>query len=253
MNQKEYQIKADDLSNSTEETSAVSSISYQIENANLNSLNINRIKKQVNQLKFDRSFPKNLEYVDSYTDSITGTTSTAFLNKDTGKVIVGMTGTNVHMEQLKSTLNPFNFDMDKQDARDALATIQDLGADANIGLHTVTDKFSNALKMTQNFDDKELKSIRQVMGKATPKSVLKSSSKAAFNEVISENMRDLVKNPKKIKDFTLKELEDFKGKNLLGKGLKSLKILGKGLGPLSAIAAVGLNFGSKKIYTKESG
>ncbi|MGW7777800.1 hypothetical protein ACWEYO_14120 [Staphylococcus shinii] len=251
MNQKEYQIKADDLSNSTEETSAVSSISYQIENANLNSLNINRIKKQVNQLKFDRSFPKNLEYVDSYTDSITGTTSTAFLNKDTGKVIVGMTGTNVHMEQLKSTLNPFNFDMDKQDARDALATIQDLGADANIGLHTVTDKFSNALKMTQNFDDKELKSIRQVMGKATPKSVLKSSSKAAFNEVISENMRDLVKNPKKIKDFTLKELEDFKGKNLLGKGLKSLKILGKGLGPLSAIAAVGLNFGSKKSTQKK--
>nr|WP_275432114.1 T7SS effector LXG polymorphic toxin [Staphylococcus sp. ACRSN] len=115
----------------------------------------------------------------------------------------------------------------------------------------VTDKFSNALKMTQNFDDKELKSIRQVMGKATPKSVLKSSSKAAFNEVISENMRDLVKNPKKIKDFTLKELEDFKGKNLLGKGLKSLKILGKGLGPLSAIAAVGLNFGSKKSTQKK--
>ncbi|PTH59906.1 hypothetical protein BU599_07755 [Staphylococcus arlettae] len=150
MNQKEYQIKADDLSNSTEETSAVSSISYQIENANLNSLNINRIKKQVNQLKFDRSFPKNLEYVDSYTDSITGTTSTAFLNKDTGKVIVGMTGTNVHMEQLKSTLNPFNFDMDKQDARDALATIQDLGADANIGLHTVTDKDAH-FNNTQQF------------------------------------------------------------------------------------------------------
>ena len=110
----------------------------------------------------------------------------------------------------------------------------------------VSDKFINAMKMTQNFDDKELKSIRKVMEKPNAKAVLKSSSKAALNEIISENTRNLMKNPKNIKDFTLKELEDFKAKNMLGKGLKSLKVAGKGLGPLAAIAAVGSNVLSEK-------
>lgn len=110
----------------------------------------------------------------------------------------------------------------------------------------VSDKFINAMKMTQNFDDKELKSIRKVMEKPNAKAVLKSTSKAALNEIISENTRNLMKNPKNIKDFTLKELEDFKAKNMLGKGLKSLKVAGKGLGPLAAIAAVGSNVLSEK-------
>ncbi|MGW7926518.1 T7SS effector LXG polymorphic toxin [Staphylococcus xylosus] len=115
----------------------------------------------------------------------------------------------------------------------------------------VSDKFINAMKMTQNFDDKELKSIRKVMEKPNAKSVLKSSSKEALNEIISENTRNLMKNPKNIKDFTLKELEDFKAKNMLGKGLKSLKVVGKGLGPLAAIAAVGSNVVSEKSAQKK--
>lgn len=107
-------------------------------------------------------------------------------------------------------------------------------------------KITSALKMTQNFDDKELKSIRKVMGKPTPKEILKMSGKAALGEIVSENLRNFIKNPKSLKGITLKELEDFKGKNFLGKGLKSLKYLGKGLGPLGVLAAVGSNVFSEK-------
>ena len=104
----------------------------------------------MNILKTKRTLPNHLEYVDSYTDPITGTTSTAFLNKDTGNVIIGMVGTNVHMDQLINTFNPFNVIKDKQDLIDAIGTIQDVGADVNIALHTVTDKDMH-FKNTQQF------------------------------------------------------------------------------------------------------
>ncbi|UQW81655.1 T7SS effector LXG polymorphic toxin [Staphylococcus edaphicus] len=109
-----------------------------------------------------------------------------------------------------------------------------------------SDKFLNALKMTQNFDDKELKSVRKIMGNPSPKGIFKTASKAALDEVISENTRGLIKNPKGVKDFALKELADFKSKNFLGKSLKSLKYFGKGLGPIGTIAAVGSNAVSEK-------
>ncbi|PTI04593.1 hypothetical protein BU096_11470, partial [Staphylococcus xylosus] len=130
MAQKDYQIKTEGLTDYSEETSTISSISYEIENANTNGLDKNKIEMQIQKLKNGKEFPSNLEYVDSYTDPHTGTTSTAFLNKDTGKVTVGMTGTNVHKHQLKNTLNPFNFVKNKQDIIDARGTIQDFGADA---------------------------------------------------------------------------------------------------------------------------
>ncbi|PTI04590.1 hypothetical protein BU096_11450 [Staphylococcus xylosus] len=131
MSEKEYKIKTENLTNHSEETSAISAVSYEVENANSSGLKLNKIKGQINKLKEYDEFPSNLEYVDSYTDPHTGTTSAAFLNKDTGKVTVGMTGTNVHKHQLKNTLNPFNFVKNKQDIIDARGTIQDFGADAN--------------------------------------------------------------------------------------------------------------------------
>lgn len=45
-----------------------------------------------------------------------------------------MTGTNVHMDQLINTFNPYNLIKDEQDSKDAFGTIQDIGADVNIGL-----------------------------------------------------------------------------------------------------------------------
>ena len=95
-----YEIDADKIENDTEITTAVSMISYQVENANNNNLSNNEINRQVSALSDWRKFPQNLEYVDSYSDPITGTTAAAFLNNDTGKVIVGMTGTNVHKEKM---------------------------------------------------------------------------------------------------------------------------------------------------------
>lgn len=150
MKQNEYQIKSKNMTNYSEETSSISNISYEMENANNNDLPRNKIMTQTEKWKDDNKFPSNLEYVDSYTDPNRGTTSMAFLNKDTGKVTVGMAGTNVHGDQLKNTLNPFNFIKDKQEAIDARGSMLDFVADANIGLRTVTDKDAH-FKNTQQF------------------------------------------------------------------------------------------------------
>ncbi len=58
--------------------------------------------QQIDILKDRYKFPSNLEYVDSYTDSLTGVTTSAFLNKDTGKVTLGMTGLIYKTKPLKS-------------------------------------------------------------------------------------------------------------------------------------------------------
>lgn len=150
MNQKNYKISSQNIQAHSEETSSISVISYEIENANDNNLNRDAIREQIKDYKIKGEFPSNLEYVDSYTDPNTGTTSTAFLNQDTGKVTVGMAGTNVHGDQLKNTLNPFNFIKDKQEAIDARGSMLDFAADANIGLNTVTDKDAH-FKNTQQF------------------------------------------------------------------------------------------------------
>ncbi|PHK50096.1 hypothetical protein BTJ66_04915 [Staphylococcus edaphicus] len=98
-----YQINSNNMTDETERTTAISMISYDIENANDNDLTKSDVNDQMENLKETNQFPSNLEYVDSYTDPNTDTTSTAFLNQDTGKVTVGMAGTNVHIDQLKNT------------------------------------------------------------------------------------------------------------------------------------------------------
>lgn len=147
MSQTEYQINPGNITSNSEETSSVSKISYEIENANNNGLKKRKIDTQIEVFKEKGKFPKNLKYVDSYTDPKTGTTTSAFLNKDTGKVTLGMTGTNVHKgAMLRETLG-FHF---PQDNRDAYETLKDFGADVNIGLHSVTDKDPH-YKNTQDF------------------------------------------------------------------------------------------------------
>lgn len=137
MNKTKYQINSDNIKSNSEETSAISSISYEIENANNNDLNNASIQTQIEILKSQNSFPKNLSYLKSYTDPKTGTTTSAFLNKDTGKVTLGMTGTNVHKDAiLKQTFGVPSY----QGYIDASETLKDIGADVNIGLHSVTDK-----------------------------------------------------------------------------------------------------------------
>ncbi|AJC94933.1 hypothetical protein [Staphylococcus hyicus] len=183
MSKQEYKISANKIKYNTEESTAVSLISYEIENANYKGLNKHEIYGQIDQLKVNKDFPKNLEYVDSHTDPITGTTVAAFENTDTGKVIVGMAGTNVHMEEAKAThddlinfTNPVSAGLwgfkeslnaislikknpddyltylksKRQNYIDTLGTIQDIGADINISTHSVSDTDLHFMS-TQNF------------------------------------------------------------------------------------------------------
>ena len=77
MSQTEYQIKSGNIKGNSEETSTVSNISYEIENANNSGLKQNKIDKQIKSYKKNK-FPKNLSYLKSYTDPKTGTTTSAF-------------------------------------------------------------------------------------------------------------------------------------------------------------------------------
>ncbi len=63
MNKTKYQINSDNIKSNSEETSAISSISYEIENANNNDLNNASIQTQIEILKSQNSFPKNLSYL----------------------------------------------------------------------------------------------------------------------------------------------------------------------------------------------
>lgn len=156
MSKQEYILEADDIRNNTELTSAVSLISYEIENANYNKLNTNKIKNQINKIKDSEHFPNNLEYLNSHTDPITGTTASAFKNMDTGKVIVGMTGTNFQKEAIRdfmkdSLLSPYSYSQQKiENLVGTVRTLQDIGADANIAVHIVTDEDPH-FKSTQEY------------------------------------------------------------------------------------------------------
>ncbi|MCQ9301002.1 hypothetical protein NQ043_07540 [Staphylococcus hyicus] len=61
MSEKEYKITSDNIKGYSEETSAISLISYEIENANYNKLNTNKIKNQINKIKDSKHFPTNLK------------------------------------------------------------------------------------------------------------------------------------------------------------------------------------------------
>ena len=57
MSQTEYQIKSGNIKGNSEETSTVSNISYEIENANNSGLKQNKIDKQIKSYKKNK-FPK---------------------------------------------------------------------------------------------------------------------------------------------------------------------------------------------------
>lgn len=157
----EYEIDPGKITSNSEETSAISNISYEIENANDNNLDNEKIRGQITKLKKGGHFPKNLDYIESYTDPSTGTTATAFLNKDTGKVTVGMAGTNFHGDQIKkvalSSMSPLLFPPSKQDMKDVRGTMKDGAADLAIGVGLVNYKgkhFANTQQFIENLQKK---------------------------------------------------------------------------------------------------
>jgi hypothetical protein len=86
--------KINDLSNQSEPTSAVSAISYEVENALANKDDKGDIKQQIVDLQDTNKFPSNLEFVDAFYDSDTSTSGVAFLDHNSGQVVVGFAGTN---------------------------------------------------------------------------------------------------------------------------------------------------------------
>lgn len=147
---KQFEVDYGKLNSETEATSAVSKLAYEVENANNNKISNRELKTKFEVLKKRGKFPSNLEYIDSHTDKKHGVTASAFLNKDTGKVIIGMTGTNFKKEALAKQLLLPDFATTKQDRIDSAETKKDLISDAQIGTFPPSDN-SKHFEETQEF------------------------------------------------------------------------------------------------------
>lgn len=115
----------------------------------------------------------------------------------------------------------------------------------------MSDKLTSAFKMTRNFDDNELKSIKEITGQKNIKDSLKLAGGKSLGELSSSDISNWIKKQTNIKNITLNEIKDFKAKNNLGKVLKTMKYGGKTLGPIGAALAVGSNFASEKSLQKK--
>ena len=71
-----------------------SNLTYQVERVRVKEPGAIETKRLLNEVKLKKEIPSNLEYIDDFYDPSTGTSGTAFKNKNTGKVVVSYTGTN---------------------------------------------------------------------------------------------------------------------------------------------------------------
>ena len=101
----EYEIDSGNIKPNSEVTSTVASISYEIEKAKSKRLEYKAIDGQIIKLQERGNLPTNLKYIDSYTDKWTGISTSAFFNKDTGKAIIGVAGTNIDFKSIKEDYN----------------------------------------------------------------------------------------------------------------------------------------------------
>ena len=70
-----------------------SQVTYEFEKARMSMLKDEKILEEVIS-NMKGTYPKNLEYLDDFYDKDTGTSGTAFKDKDTGEVILAYTGSN---------------------------------------------------------------------------------------------------------------------------------------------------------------
>lgn len=115
----EYELKDKGIKTDTETTSAISTISYEVENGLYNGLTNPQIKQQIEKLQYSGKFPSNLEYIDSFYDKNTSLSGVAFKDTTTGRVTIGFAGTNLD--------NGF------------IEKVKDLGADGSIAFNGPTD------------------------------------------------------------------------------------------------------------------
>ena len=71
-----------------------SNLTYQVERVRVKEPGAIETKRLLNEVKLKKEIPSNLDYIDDFYDSSTGTSGTAFKDKNTGKVVVSYTGTN---------------------------------------------------------------------------------------------------------------------------------------------------------------
>lgn len=90
-----YEVKDKGIKKDSEATSAVSTISYEIENALVNKVPLKEVQGQIDTLQEKGKFPSNLQLVDAFYDKKTSSSGVAFLDTNTGKVVVGFAGTNL--------------------------------------------------------------------------------------------------------------------------------------------------------------
>ena len=91
--EKRCQMRGYIMANSGIPTLDASNLTYEFENVRVHQSDIednakNKLLREVNKLK---SIPPNLEYLDDFRDGLTGTSGTAFLDKDSGEVIIAYT------------------------------------------------------------------------------------------------------------------------------------------------------------------
>ena len=71
-----------------------SDLSYEFEKARIKGKHSDDIKSYVKNT-YTRGYPEKLEYLEDTYDEKTGTSATAFRDKDTGEIILSYTGTNL--------------------------------------------------------------------------------------------------------------------------------------------------------------
>lgn len=81
-------------------TAHASHLAYGFESVRNPGFNNYRIVDEAQKLR-KYSIPSNIDYLEDMYDSETGTSATAFRNKDTGEIILAYTGTNFQSEFLK--------------------------------------------------------------------------------------------------------------------------------------------------------
>ena len=71
-----------------------SNLSYELERVRVKSPDLTEVSKVLAVAQQEKKIPSNLEYIDDFYDTSTGTSGTAFKDKNMGKVVVSYTGTN---------------------------------------------------------------------------------------------------------------------------------------------------------------
>ena len=81
-----------------------SNLTYQVENIRVHDSGKTESEELLAEVNFRKEIPSNLEYIEDFYDPSTGTSGTAFKDKNTGKVVVSYTGTNPDGDFIKDGL-----------------------------------------------------------------------------------------------------------------------------------------------------